>query len=343
MKSQASLRSKAKEKSVTQRDLPMIELHRHLEGCMRPQTILELGEKHARPLAEDLEGVRALLQVTEPQPGLMPFILRLERAVSILGDLDACARVALECVEDASREGLAYLELRFSPYFMAMSWQLDLAEVVNAVADGVRRGERNFGLRTNLIGIMSRTFGPQTAMRELQALLTHRDKLVALDLAGDEARWPGEHFVEHFRIGRKAGWHINVHAGEAAGPAGIWQAVNVLGAERLGHAVHAGADPALISYLGEHKIGIESCLTSNVQTKTVTDYSHHPIRSFLEQGQLATINTDNPTASGVTLPYELSIAAPAAGLNTELIHQAKMNALTVAFLSNEDKAILQRQ
>src|SRR5439155_6344518 len=96
-------------------------------------------------------------------------------------------------------------------------------------------------------------------------------------------------------------------------------------------------------FLREHEIGVEACLTSNLQTGAVTDYGHHPIRSFLEQGLLATINTDNPTASGVTLPYELLIAAPAAGLNGELIHQAKRNALAVAFLSNEDKAILQHE
>lgn len=324
-------------------DLPLIELHRHLEGSIRPQTILELGEKYGRPVAADLEGVMSLVQVTEPQPDLVSYLLRNDRAVSILADQDACSRVAYECVEDASREGLDYLELRFSPLFMAMPWKLDVKEVVNAVADGVKRGERDYGLRTNLIGIMSRTFGPQSAMQELEALLAHRDKIVALDMAGDEARWPAKLFVEHFRLGRNAGWHITVHAGEASGPESIWQAVNLLGAERLGHAVHAQADLKLLSFLQEYKIGVEACITSNVQTGAVTDYSRHPIRSFLELGLLATINTDNPTAGGITLAYELLKAAPAAGLNGELIHQAKRNALAVAFISNEDKAILQHE
>jgi adenosine deaminase len=322
------------------RDLPRLDLHRHLEGSIRPQTVLELAERHNLPLPRDLASVRPLVQVREPVPDLMAFIARIDAAVAVLTDLDACARIARESVEDAAGEGLAYLELRFSPLYMALPHGLDPAAVVGAVVDGVRRGARDYGVRTNLIGILSRTYGPAAATRELEALLAHREHLVALDLAGDEARFPGELFVEHFRRGRAAGWHITVHAGEAAGPGGVWQAVRELGAERIGHAARAIEDPALLNFLAERRIGIEANLTSNVQTSTVPDYAHHPLRAFLERGLLATINTDDPSTSGITLPYELEVAAPAAGLSAAQIRQAQANAIEIAFLSAQEKAAL---
>lgn len=320
--------------------LPLIDLHRHLEGSIRPQTVVELGAQHGLPLPRDIQHLRPLVQVTENEPNLMAFIARLETAVTALADLDACARVAHEAVEDARREGLAYLELRFSPLFIARPHSLAPARVVEAVVDGARRGERTFGVQTNLIGILSRTFGPAEATRELEALLAHRERLVGLDLAGDEARFPGKLFVEHFRRGRAAGWHVTIHAGEAAGAESVWQAVRELGAERIGHGVRAAEDPALVDFLAERRIGLEMNLTSNVQTSTVPDYAHHPLRTYLERGLLATINTDDPATSGITLPGELKVAAPAAGLSPAQIRQAQANAIETAFLSEGEKAAL---
>lgn len=324
--------------------LPLIDLHRHLDGSVRLQTILDLGRQHNLPLpAWDLEGLRPHVQVTTPQPGVMAFLEKFRWMTGVLVDYEACRRVAYENVEDAHREGIAYIELRFSPVFMARSHHLDPTGVVEAVCDGVAAAARDTGVRVNLIGIISRHFGPDSGWRELAALLSQRDRLVALDLAGDEANWPGALFVDHFRRARDAGWHITVHAGEAAGPASIWQAIRELGAERIGHAVTAGQDPALLDYMATHGIGIEANLTSNVQTSTVPDYASHPLRSWLERGLLATINSDDPGISAIDLPYEYRVAAPAAGLTPAQIRQAQANALTVAFLSAEEKEALRAQ
>ncbi len=318
--------------------LPLIDLHRHLDGSVRLETILELGRKHNLPLpAWDVEGLRPYVQVMEPQPGVVAFLAKFKWMTGVLVDYDACRRVAYENVEDAKREGIDYIELRFSPWFMAEPHGLDPAGVVEAVVDGVRAGARDTGVRVNLIGILSRTYGPDIAWKELDALLTHRDDIVALDLAGDEANWPGDLFVEHFKKARDAGWRITVHAGEAAGAESVWQAIRELGAERIGHAVRAVEDPRLLAYMAEHNIGIEANLTSNVQTSTVPDYPSHPLRLFLEHGLLATINTDDPGISGIDLPYEYNVAAVKAGLTREHIQQAQRNALTVAFLSPEEK------
>jgi len=323
------------------RKLPLLDLHRHLDGCVRLETILDLGRRHGLPLpAWDAAGLRPHTQVSGRQPGVMEFIAKFRWMTGVMVDAEAVRRIAYENVEDVRREGIACVELRFSPWFMAEPHGLDPAAVVEAVADGVAAGTRDFGVRAGLIGILSRTYGPDIAWRELEALLAHRDRLVALDLAGDEARWPGELFVGHFRRARDAGLHVTIHAGEADGAHSVRQAIEVLGAERIGHAVRAIEDPALLDLMAERRIGIEANLTSNVQTSTVPDYAGHPLRRFLERGLLATINTDDPGISGITLKHEYEVAAPAAGLSPEQIRQAQRNALDVAFLSPEDRAAL---
>lgn len=322
-------------------NLPLIDLHRHLEGAIRLETILELGHKHNLLLpAWDLEGLRPHVQVTEPQPGVMAFITKIELVVGVMVDYQVCSRIAYENVQDAQREGLDYLELRFSPLFMAEPHGLDPDGVVDAVVDGVARGVSDTGLKVNLVGILSRTYGPKVAWKELEALLRSADSLVAIDLAGDEANFPGHMFVDHFRKVRASGLAVTAHAGESAGPESIWQAINELGAVRIGHAVHALDDPTLVAFMAENSIGVEANLTSNVQTSTVPDYASHPVRRFLESGLLATLNSDDPGISGIDLAHEYEVAAPAAGLSQEQIRQAQKNALAVAFLSSGEKQIL---
>jgi len=325
-------------------DLPLIDLHRHLDGNVRLQTVLDLGRQHNIPLpAWDLKSLRPYVQVTDPKAGIMAFIAKFEWPMAVLVDADACRRIGYENIEDAKNEGIDYIELRFSPWFMAEAHSLNPAEVTEAVVDGVEAGARDFNLRTNLIGIISRTYGPEKGGKELDALLTQRDHIIALDLAGDEAKFPGGLFRTHFQRAREAGWQFTVHAGEADGAHSIWQALHELGTKRLGHAIRAVEDPALLEYMAEHQIGVESNLTSNVQTSCVPDYPSHPLKLFLDLGIPATINTDDPGISGIDLPYEYNIAATKAGLSEAEIRQAQENALTIAFLSKEEKIELKRR
>lgn len=322
--------------------IPLIDLHRHLDGSVRLQTILDLGRQHNLDLpAWDLEALRPFVQVTTPQPGIMKFIEKFKWMIGVLVDYEACHRIGYENVLDAKDQGIDYVELRFSPMFMVQGHGLDPAGICEAVAAGVRQGQAETGVRANLIGILSRHFGPKEAMRELDAMLAHKDSFVALDLAGDEANFPGDLFVDHFRLAREAGWQVTVHAGEAAGPESIWQAIRGLGASRIGHATRAMDDPTVVAYMAENGIGVEANLTSNVQTSTVPDYAAHPLKPLLEAGVLATINTDDPGISNITLPYEYEIAAPKAGLTLQQIRQAQQNALTLAFLSDVEKRELQ--
>ena len=325
--------------------LPLIDLHRHLDGSIRLETILELGRKHHLPLpAWDVDGLRPHIQVTVPQPGVMAFIQKFKWMIGVLADYEAVCRVAFENVVDAQKEGVDYVELRFSPWFMSEPHRLDPAGVVKVVVEGVELAKRETGMPARLIGILSRTYGPEIAMRELEALLTQAEAITALDLAGDEAHYPAQWFRDHFRRAREAGWHVTVHAGEIAGPESIRWAIQDLGASRIGHAVRLLEDASLVDFMCQKRIGIEANLTSNVQTTTVPSYQEHPLRRFLELGLLATINTDDPGISGIDLRYEYEIAAPAAGLSPSQIQQAQRNALEVAFLSdNEKKELVERK
>jgi adenosine deaminase len=324
--------------------LPFIDLHRHLDGSVRLETIIDLAKQHGVKLPADTVGeLRPHVQVTEPQPGLMAFIAKMLWMTRVLADADACRRVTRENVEDAKREGIDYLELRFSPFFMAEPHGLDPEAVVAAVIEGAAEGSAATGVKVNLIGILSRTYGAEIAHKELAALLARREYFVALDLAGDEANFPAPLFVEHFAKGRDAGWRITVHAGEAGGAQSVWDAIKLLGAERIGHAARALEDPGLVDFLLENRIAIEANLTSNVHTSTISNLASHPLRHMLARGLAASINTDDPGVSAIDLAHEFEVAAPAAGLSREQIRQAQVNALETAFLSEEEKRTLREK
>jgi adenosine deaminase len=296
--------------------LPFIDLHRHLDGSIRLETVIELAEEQGIELpARDVESLRPYIVVEGRAESLMDFIGRFRYLTAVLHDLDACRRVAYENVEDAKREGIDYIELRFSPWFMSETHDLDPAGVVEAVADGIKSAERDTGVRA-------------------------RDHLVAIDLAGDELKFPAELFVEHFRRARDAGLQVTVHAGEVDGPESVWAAIRDLGAARIGHGIHSLRDPALVEYLAEHRIGLEVSITSNIQIGVVEDYISHPVTGIFEQGLLANLNTDDPAISGIDLRHEYEVAAPRAGLSPQQTRQAQANALEMAFLPEHEKRVL---
>jgi len=320
-------------------DLPLIDLHRHLEGNVRLSTILELGQKHGINLpAYSVEELKPHVQITETLADILEYFVRFDIITSILVDYDACRRVTYENVQDALAEGIDYIEIRFSPLFIAKPHNLDPTGVVEAVVEGIQQSRADFPeIKANLLGIISRTYGVDTCYEELNALLAYKDKIAGFDLAGDEINFPAALFVDHFMIARDAGWEITVHAGEADGSESVWHAIQDLGAKRIGHGVRIMDDPALIDLMLENKIGIESCLTSNVHSSTVSSYSAHPLKQQLDLGLLATINTDNPGISPMTIRSEFNVAAVAVGLTPGDTRKVQKNAVEIAFLSEEEK------
>jgi adenosine deaminase len=318
---------------------PLVELHRHLDGNVRLETVLEIGRRHHVDLpAWTIEELRPYVQVSGREPSLMDFIAKFDVLRRVVVDYDAVRRIVRENLEDAAREGIDYIELRFSPAFMGEYHGLDTIGVAEAACDALEDADGRIPVRAKLIGIISRHYGPDAAWTELEAALRGRERgIVALDLAGDEANFPGDLFVEHFRKAREGGLHVIAHAGEAAGAGSVRQAVLGLGAERIGHGVRAIEDPAVLDLLAERRIPLEVCPTSNLHTSTIRDYRSHPLPALLARGLAVTLNTDDPSISGIDLAHEYRVAVSEIGLAEADLRRMQENAVAAAFLTEEER------
>lgn len=317
---------------------PLVELHRHLDGNVRLETVLDLGRTHGVDLpAWTLEGIRPYVQVDGREPSLLDFIAKFEMLRRVMVDYDAVRRIVRENLEDAAREEIDYIELRFSPRFMAEYHGLDTFGVAEAACDALEEAA-GLPVKAKLIGIISRHYGPEEGWIELEAAIRCRDRgVVALDLAGDEAGFPGDLFVDHFRKAREAGLHVIAHAGEAAGAASVRQAVLGLEAERIGHGIRAIEDPEVMDLLAERGIPLEVCPTSNVHTSTVPDLRSHPLPALLERGLSVTLNTDDPSISGIDLAHEYRVAREEIGMTEDDLRRLQENALAAAFLTPRER------
>ncbi|MFL6261426.1 MAG: adenosine deaminase [Thermoanaerobaculia bacterium] len=321
---------------------PLVELHRHLDGNVRVETVLDLCRQHGLELpAWTVEELRPHVQILEREPSLVHFIAKFELLRRAMVDYGAVRRIVRENLEDAAREGIDYIELRFSPYFMGETHGLDTFGVVDAVCDGLEEGLATVPVKAKLIGIIARNYGPETGRIELAAAIRGRERgVVALDLAGDEANYPGELFVRHFQEAREAGLRTIAHAGEAAGAESVRQAVLGLGAERIGHGIRAVEDPAVLDLLAERNIPLEVCPTSNLHTSTVRDYRSHPLPALLRRGIRCTLNTDDPSISGLDLAHEYRVASEELGLSAAEVRRMQETAVEAAFLTPEERAEL---
>ena len=320
---------------------PLLDLHRHLDGNVRVSTIIDLAKKHAIEIPSfDVKTLAKHIHIADKTSDLLAFLQKLDYGVSVLADLEACERIAYENVLDAKQEGLDYVELRFSPLYMAQAFNIPLKEVVNAVVEGVKRANEELNYNAKLIGILSRTYGAEACMHELNALLAFSDSIIAIDLAGDEKGFPCKLFVKHFNKVRDVGMQVTIHAGEADGANSVWDAIKLLGAQRIGHGVAAHKDLALMQYMQENKIGIETCILSNYQTGTWLDIPKHPVSTFLAHGIEVFLNTDDPGVSNNTLLSEYQLAKSKIGLSDEQIKQLKRNAVQQAFIAPDFKTQL---
>lgn len=324
--------------------LPLIDLHRHLDGNIRASTIWQLAQHHDIALpTSTFNDFIPHVQIQQSEADLLAFLKKLDWGVAVLKTLDDVKRVAYENVEDAFNAGIDYAELRFSPYYMSMAYQLPISDVVAAIIDGVNSATKTFAVKINLIGILSRTFGVDKCQLELDAILNHKNDITAVDLAGDEYNFPGSLFVEHFKQVKKADLQITIHAGEAADASSVWQAIYDLGATRIGHGVAIANDEKLLAFMIANNIGIESCLTSNFQTGTIKNLALHPLKKFLKSGVKVCLNTDDPAVQGIELKHEYAIARNILQLTDADISQLQNNALAMSFLSTSEKQQLLAQ
>lgn len=319
--------------------IPVVDLHRHLDGSVRLKTMLDLARQHSLDMpAWDVQSLRPHAQVIGTITDLKACLPKFALMQQVMVDYEACRRIAWENLEDAAEEGIDYVELRFSPGFMAEVHELDPMGVTSAVCEAWEEARNQLRVKAKLIVIMSRHYGPEACQAELDLAIAHRDRGVAgVDLAGVEEMGPGHLFVEHMREAREAGLHVTIHAGEWSGPQSVRQAVLELGAERIGHAIGAKDDPSVMDLLAERGVAIESCPTSNVQFSTVSSYQDHPLPMWLERGLLVTVNTDDPGISGIDLPHEYRVLREEMGLGDDQIRQLQENGVKAAFLTDEER------
>jgi adenosine deaminase len=329
--------------------LPKAELHLHLDGSLRATTVLELAQQQGLSLpAGTPEQVRSLLEVWGKARDLAEYLTKFDLPVRLLQRPEALSRVACELVEDVSRENVRYAEVRFAPW-LHVRRGLRLSQAIRAVLDGLCQGETHFGVKTRLIVCCMRHTSPEDNLSLAEVALRFRDVGVGgLDLAGDEAlSTPSTLPVAAFRLAREQGLHRTVHAGEGAGPDSIRLAVDLLGAERLGHGTRLREDPALMEQVRVRGIALEMCPTSNVQTGVVSSIDAHPIDLYLRYGLKVTVNTDNRRVSDTSLTQEYRLMEQHFGWGLAEVRATTANSLAAAFLPEDQRqelvALFQRE
>lgn len=320
--------------------LPKAELHVHLDGSLRPETLLDLARASGITLpATETEGLRRHMRVDDAR-NLEDYLTRFDLTVSVLQTADALERVAYEMVEDAARDGVRYLEVRYCPS-LSRHRGLSLDETIRAERRGLLRGEREFGVRTGIINCTLRHFDPSRSEEIAEASVRMRSEgVVGFDIAGGEAGRPARPHAHAFEIAARGGLGITVHAGEAAGPESIAEAIFECRADRIGHGTRLFEDPELMRYVRDREIPIEVNLTSNVQTRVVPRPAAHPLRRYLDEGLTVTLSSDNWLMSGVTLAGEYALAHRELRLTGQEIVTLSLNGFRAAFLPLPERRAL---
>src|SRR5689334_12459660 len=324
------------------RTVPKVLLHDHLDGGLRPQTVLELAREtgyNGLP-ADNEEELTQRLTEGAHRGHLEIYLDAFRHTVGVMQTPEALRRVAAECAEDLAADGIVYAEVRFAPE-LHTERGLSLNEVVQAVLDGFRIGSEGRGITVYALLTAMRTAARSLEIAELA--VRYRDRGVAgFDIAGAEAGWPPSRHLDAFQYVARENFHITIHAGEGFGLPSIWEALQWCGAERLGHGVRIVDDirvspqgavelGRLASYVRDRRIPLEMCPTSNVQTGAAASIEEHPIRLLRQLSFRVTVNTDNRLMSGVTLSSEFHRLVEAFGYGWSDIEWLTINAMKSAF------------
>jgi adenosine deaminase len=314
------------------RRLPKAELHCHLDGSLRPETMLELGAQYERPMpAADAESLRDYMTVSDAQ-NLEDYLERFAITLSVMQTADALERISYELAEDARRDGVKYIEVRYAPVLNVREG-LSLEQAVEAPLRGLARAEAEHGITGRLIICAIRNMAPSVSqeLAELAVAYRHRG-VVGFDLAGGEAGNPARAHARAFEYARMHDLACTCHAGEGDGADSVRDAVHVCGAHRLGHATRLIEDTSLTDYCNDRRITLEICLTSNVQTRATQSYATHPFREYYDRGLNVVLNTDNRLMSGVTLTDEYVHAAESLDFTFDELSRVAMNGFESCFL-----------
>jgi len=314
--------------------LPKVELHVHLEGSIRPQTLAELAAKNHVDLPG---GVAAVYNFTDFQAFLDAYM----RCAACLCTQEDFERVTYEFLCDEAAQGIRYCEVFLSP-MQHLRRDFDFDCIMRAIRKGYERAQGEWNIRMGVIFDHGRQFGVEAGFRVLErALATRAYGVVGLSIGGDEVHFPPELFTELFAQARLAGLQLTAHAGEVRGPESIWGALRNLHVRRIGHGIHAVEDPDLLAYLRETQVGLDVCPTSNVRTGAVDSLSQHPIRRLFDAGVAISLASDDPALFQTNLVQEYLLLATHLGFTREELYQISLNGVRTSFLPAADKAALE--
>jgi len=319
------------------RRLPKAELHCHLDGSVRPSTLIELGREYGVALpVESADELRDYMLVDDAET-LEEYLARFEVTISVLQTAEALERVAYELGEDAAKDGVRYIEVRNAPLLNSRG-TLSAAEALEAQLRGLARAEADFGIVARSIVISIRQSSPMVSLDVARLAVEYSNRgVVAFDLAGGELGFPAAAHAMAFAYARENNLAVTVHAGEGDGAGSVKQAVHACCADRLGHATRLIEDPELTQYVNDRRIGLEICLTSNVHTGAAASYELHPLRAYFDRGMNVTLNTDNRLMSGTTLTDEYLYAAKHLDFTFDELCTLSLNGFESSFLPWEQR------
>jgi adenosine deaminase len=322
------------------RRLPKAELHCHLDGSVRPRTLIELGEEQGVSMPARDEATLRTYMIVNDARNLEDYLARFEVTLAVMQRGNALERIAYELAEDAAAEGVRYIEVRYSPVLNARGG-LSLGEAVEAPLRGLDRAQRDYGIVTRVIVCGIRTMSPDISLELAKLAVAYRGRgVVGFDLAGGEAGNSASRHVRAFEYARCNDMACTCHAGEGDGAQSVREAVHVCGANRIGHATRLIEDQSLMEYVNDRRIALEICLTSNVQTRATDSYETHPLREFYDRGLNVVLNTDNRLMSGTTLVDEYEHAATRLGFGFDELARIALNGFESAFIPFDQRQSL---
>lgn len=325
--------------------LPKVELHRHLEGALRVDTLLEIVRSQNLPLPATKNELQALVQVQASEAlNSTVFLAKFQVLRQFFRTPEIIARVTREAIADARADGVSYMELRFTPVALGRVRDFPLAEVMDWVCDSAAQASLDYDLPARLIVSVNRHESVALAEQVIDLALQRRDRgVVALDLAGDEANFDALPFLGVFNEARASGLKVTVHAGEWNGPENVRQAIDIFHVDRIGHGVRVMEDPEVVALARDTQTAFEVCFTSNFQTGVVADLLQHPLPRMLAAGLNVTLNTDDPSISQIALSDEYRAVAGKLGWERQKLEKVVLSAARASFLSAAEKqALVQR-
>ena len=318
--------------------LPKIELHCHLDGSVRPETIIELAKIEGVDLpTSNIEIIKNILIAPMECTSLNEYLERFQVPVAIMQSKESLKRVAYELMEDSAKENIKYIEIRFAP-LLHTNKGLTSEDIIQSVLEGIKEGEKNYDIKGNLILSFLRHMPAETIYEVIEIGKKYLGQgVVAIDLCASEEKGFCEKFIKPFLLGKNYGYRVTIHAGETGIGENVFDAIQILRAERIGHGIHIKNCKEAYELVKEKNIFLEMCPTSNVQTKAVNSFDAHPILDFHRDGIKVTINTDNRTVSNTTLTNECHVIKENFEIDLDTYKNIYFNSVDAAFTDCQTK------